>query len=329
MVDDEQPVLRLAYFGTPEFAVPSLAALLKSRHQLVGAVTQPDRPRGRGQHVTDCPVKRLAVEHGIPVLQPERLKDPAFIDGFRAWAPDLGVVAAYGRILPESVLAIPRLGLVNVHASLLPRYRGAAPVHRAVMAGETETGVSIMHLVQELDAGAVYAAANTPIEPDETSIAVEERLAHLGAGLLVHVVDQLAAGRAVAVPQEDESVSYASRLRKDEGLIDWRADAIAIHNQVRGLQPWPMAWTFLAGQRLIIVQTRVREGAGHSSPRAGEVVDVSADAVSVCAGDGATIDLLTVQPEGRRAMSIRDFMAGHPVKPGAGFGTPAGTPVPL
>jgi methionyl-tRNA formyltransferase len=316
------PVLRVVFFGTPLFAVPSLAALLASRHTVVGAVTQPDRPRGRGQHVSECPVKRLAIEHGIPVLQPERLKDPIFLDAFRQWAPDLGIVAAYGKILPEPVLSVPRLSLINVHASLLPMYRGAAPVHRAVMAGDTTTGISIMHVVQELDAGAVYATAETPIHPDETSPEVEERLAHLGAGLLVTVVDQLAAGIAHAVPQDDQATSYASRLRKEEGLIDWRADALMIHNQVRGLQPWPMAWGIIGGRRLIIVRTRPGAEAGRAAAEHGEIVAVSHDAVSVRTGDGASIDLLNVQPEGRRAMSIREFTAGHPLKPGMRFETP-------
>ncbi len=323
---DASPALRLVFFGTPEFAVPSLSALLKSRHHVVGAVTQPDKPRGRGRHVSDCPVKRLASEHGIPVLQPERLKDPAFLDELRALAPDLGVVAAYGKILPESVLAMPRLGLINVHASLLPRYRGAAPVHRAVMAGETETGVSIMRIVQELDAGAVHAAAAAPIQPDETSAVVEERLAHLGAGLLLKVVDQLSSGRTYAVPQDDQSVSYAPRLRKEEGLIDWGADAAMIHNQVRGLQPWPMAWTYLAGRRIIIVRTRLGAASAHLASDPGEIVAVTSEAVSVRAGDGSILDLLIVQPEGRRAMSVREFTAGHSLAPGLRFDAASATP---
>ena len=317
--------LRLVYFGTPEFAVPSLAALLGSHHRVVGAVTQPDKPRGRGHLVTGSPVKQLASEHGIPVLQPDRLKDPAFLEQLRALAPDLGVVAAYGKILPDSVLAVPRLGLINVHASLLPRYRGAAPVHRAVMAGETDTGVSIMHVVSELDAGAVYAVAETPIHPDETSETVEERLAHLGAGLLLEVVNDLASGHRHAEPQDDQVVSYASRLRKEEGVIDWNAAAATIHNQVRGLQPWPMAWTHLAGHRLIVVRTRPGGAAAHAAS-SGEIVGVTPEAVTVRAGDGRTVELLVVQPEGRRAMTIREFTAGHPLAPGRRFDTPPSSP---
>ncbi len=317
------PALRIAFFGTPDFAVPSLAALLGSRHAIVGVVTQPDRPRGRGQHVTESPVKQRAGARGLAVLQPDRLKDPAFLDALRAWAPDLGVVAAYGKILPEAVLALPRLGLVNVHASLLPRHRGAAPVHRAVMAGDRETGVSIMHVVQALDAGPVYAVARCPIAPEVTSTALEEELARIGADALLPVVDDLALGIARAVPQDDALATYAPRLRKEEGVLDWSADAAVLHDRIRGLQPWPMAWTHLGGRRLLVVQSRIAPGAvAPGTP--GEVVAVSADALTVRAGNGRAVDVLAVQPEGRRVMSVREFVAGHRLAPGARFeGPPA------
>ena len=188
--------LRLVFFGTPDFAVPTLEALLDSRHDVAGVVTQPDRPRGRGQRVSDSPVKRVALSRGVPVLQPDRLKDESFLAGLRAWHADAGVVAAYGKILPAAVLEAPPLGLLNVHASLLPRHRGAAPVHRAVIAGDGETGVSIMRVVQALDAGGVFATARRPIGPDDTSAEVEHDLARLGASLLLAVLDQLADGRA-------------------------------------------------------------------------------------------------------------------------------------
>ena len=302
--------LRLVFFGTPEFAVPSLEVLVGSRHEVVGVVTQPDRPRGRGQRVSDSPVKSVAVARGIPILQPDRLKDETFLASLRAWQADAGVVAAYGRILPAAVLDTPPLGLLNVHASLLPRYRGAAPVHRAVMAGDTETGVSIMRVVQALDAGAVFTTAVRPIGPDDTSADVERDLARLGADLLPRVLDDLASGTAVETPQDDTTATYAPRIRKEEGLIDWRAGAAAIHNRVRGLHPWPLAWTSLEGRRLILVRTRRVTEDTASSAAPGAVVAVTRDAVRVQTGSGL-LDILILQPEGRRAMAARDFAAGH------------------
>jgi len=317
--------LRVVFFGTPQFAVPSLRALLASRHPVVGVVTQPDRPRGRGQHVTDSPVKQLAREHGIPVLQPERLKDESALAALRELAPDLGVVAAYGKILPAAVLATPVFGLINVLASLLPRHRGAAPVPRAVMAGDAETGISIMHVVQALDAGAVYRTATRPIGPDETSAEVEDDLAQIGARLLLEVIEDIVSGRARPEPQDAQASTYASRLQKEEGPIDWSASSPVIHNRVRGLQPWPLAWTWLGGRRLIILKTRIGAGAaeqpsspGNDRAAPGTILNVSPDALTVRTGNGV-LDVILVQPEGRRAMSVRDFAAGHHLTAGIRF----------
>jgi len=319
--------LRIIFFGTPQFAVPSLRALLGSGHSVAGVVTQPDKPRGRGQHVTESPVKQLAREHGIPVLQPDRLKDESALAALRELAPDLGVVAAYGKILPAGVLATPLLGLVNVHASLLPRHRGAAPVHRAVMAGDVETGISIMQVVQALDAGPVYRIATRPIGPDETSADVERDLAHIGAGLLLEVIGVIASGLASPEPQDDEASTYAPRLQKEEGTIDWSASSQVIHNRVRGLQPWPLAWTWLGGRRLIVLKTRIGAAtaatgqeslSGVNVAAAGTILGISRDALTVRTGDGV-IDVLLVQPEGRRAMSVKDFAAGHHLTAGTRF----------
>ncbi len=313
--------LRRVFFGTPDFAVPSIEALFGSHHAVVGVVTQPDRPRGRGQHVSDSPVKRAALSKGVPVLQPDRLKDESFLAALRAWHADAGVVAAYGRILPAAVLDAPPMGLVNVHASLLPRYRGAAPVHRSIIAGDRETGVSIMRVVQALDAGGVFATATRAIGPDDTSADVERDLARLGASLLLDVLDQLAAGRAAEVPQDEAAATYAHRLRKEEGLIDWGAAAAAIHNQVRGLQPWPMAWTFFGGRRVILVRTRAVPDAPDRGPSPGSIVEIPKDALRVQTGCGR-LDVLMVQPEGRRAMAARDFAAGHHAGAGLRFDPP-------
>ena len=237
--------LRVVFFGTPGFAVPTLEALLRSRHQVVGAVTQPDRPRGRGHKVSDAPVKQVAVAAGLPVLQPDRLADAAFLDQFVALRADIGVVAAYGKILSERVLAVPRLGMVNVHASLLPAYRGAAPVHRAIIAGERETGVTIMRVVKALDAGPMLTSVRRPIDRDETSEDVERELAALGAVLLVSTLDDLGSGEVHAIAQDDSRATYAHRLTKADGVIDWTLPADRLHNVVRGLHPWPHAYTFL------------------------------------------------------------------------------------
>ncbi len=332
--------MRIAFFGTPDFAAQSLAALLASRHDVVVVVTQPDRPRGRGQRVTASPVKALAEAYGVPVHQPTRLRDEQWLDELRAFDLDLGVVAAYGRLLPDALLAIPRLGMINVHASLLPRYRGASPIHQAVIAGDTETGVTIMRVVSELDAGPMLARVQTPIGIDETTGDVEARLARLGAELLVSVVDRLADGPVDEEPQDDAAATFAPRLEKRIGLVDWSRPAAEIHNLVRGLQPWPGAWTYLRGQRIALRQTRLRDavrdgvaehvGHSHTPPppptppttdagSPGTLVVEDRDTLGVLCGDGRILDIVALQPEGRRVMTAREFLAGRPVDAGAAF----------
>jgi methionyl-tRNA formyltransferase len=308
--------LRIVYFGTPAFAVPSLVALIRSRHQVLAVVSQPDRPRGRGQHVQTTPTHQVAEAHGIPVLQPQKIREEAFLSTIRDYAPDLGVVAAFGRILPDALLAIPRLGMINVHASLLPKYRGAAPIQRAVLAGERETGVSIMRVVTELDAGPTFATAVIPIGPDETSGDVEARLALLGAETLVPVVDDLAAGRAVETPQDDSRATLAPKVTKAESEIDWTPPARVVHDKVRGLQPWPLASTHLAGIRYVVRRTeRVLE----HSRTPGSIVRAAGDDLVVACGDGA-LRILEIQPEGRRTMTAREFLAGRRLTAGDRFG---------
>ena len=301
--------LRVAFFGTPQFAVPSLDALLASRHTVCGVVTQPDRPRGRGQHVKDGPVKALAVSRGLPLLQPASLKDPAVEATLRSWAPDLGVVVAYGQMVPGALLALPRLGLINVHASLLPRHRGAAPVHRAIIAGDPVTGVSIMRVGPRLDAGAVFAMASRAIEANETSDAVETDLSHTGARVLIEVVDRLADGEWTESPQDDALATYAHKLSRAEGTLDWSQPALALHNRIRGLHPWPHASVTLKGARLIVLESRPAADSHAAMP--GTIVRADRESLHVAAGNGTTLALLRVQPEGRRPMTIREFMAGH------------------
>jgi methionyl-tRNA formyltransferase len=308
--------LRVVFLGTPAFAVPTLEALLGSRHQVVAVVTQPDRPRGRGHRTSDSPVKVLAASACLPVLQPAILKDAVFLRELSALGADIGVVAAYGKILPEAVLAIPGLGMINVHASLLPRYRGAAPVHRAVIAGERETGVTIMRVVKALDAGPMLAAVRRPIGPEETSADVERGLARAGAGLLVSTLDRLAAGAIVETPQDDANASYAHRLTREDGVVRWEWAAERLHDLIRGLHPWPLAHSFLNGARLIIRRSAVVESATSALP--GTILTARGDELHVAAGRQA-IALLEVQAEGKRPMSARDFLAGHPLRAGDRF----------
>ena len=312
----------IVFFGTPQFAVPSLEALIASRHRVALVVTQPDRRRGRGQKVADSPVKAAARAAGIPVYQPDRLRDPDVEETLRAHAPDLGVVAAYGKLIPADLLRLPRHGMINVHASLLPRYRGAAPVHRAIINGEAETGITIMQVVEALDAGDMLMKSSRAIGPDDTSDALETALADDGARLLIEALDQFEAGAIRAEPQDESSSCYAPRLTKAEGDIDWSLTASQIHNRVRGLYPWPHAYSSVDGGRLIILRTKVIAGSGGTP---GTIVDVNRDAVVVATG-GGRIAITEIQPEGRRPMPARDFLAGHPLQPGMRFASavPAG-----
>ena len=311
--------MRVVFFGTPAFAVPTLAALIDSHHQVVGIVTQPDKPRGRGQRVSDAPVKELAIARGLPVLQPERLARGIFESDFLALQADLGVVAAYGKILPEWLLAVPSHGMINVHASLLPKYRGAAPVHRAVMNGDPETGVTIMRVVKALDAGPMIAKVTRAIGPDEPSDVIERDLAAMGAILLVQTVDALSSGRVTEVPQNDADATYAPRLTKEEGLLDFARPAREVHNRVRGLRPWPNAYTFLDGRRLVVHETKLADHAADTgSP--GKCLSADAAGITVACGDGHAVVILRLQPEGRRVMAARDYIAGHGAMMGRVFG---------
>ena len=306
--------LRVIYFGTPPFAVPTLRALLGSEHQVVAIVSQPDRPSGRGQHVTPTATKQVALEAGVPILQPAKLRDEAFLSTIANYSADLGVVAAYGRILPDALLKSPRLGMINVHGSLLPKYRGAAPVHRAVMAGEEMTGVTIMRVVAELDAGPMLATSSRAIDPDETSVDVERDLAEIGARSLIDVVNQLSRGPVVETPQDDALATYAPKLEKSESPVDWGGPAVEIHNRVRGLQPWPMASTTMAGVRCLIHRTRLTDQS--SEAPAGTVVEASGDVLSIAAGDRRVLRIVMIQPEGRRVMTVREFLSGRKLTPG-------------
>ena len=319
MVNVAPARLRIVFFGTPAFAVPTLTKLLASHHHVVAVVTQPDRPRGRGQRISNAPVKALAVERALPVLQPPKLSRELLEAEFAALSSDLGVVAAYGKILPEWLLQAPRHGMLNVHASLLPKYRGAAPVHRAILNGDNETGVTIMRVVKALDAGAMLATASRTIGLDDSSDVLERDLAMMGADLLVGILDDFAAGRITEVAQNDAAATYAHRLTKEEGLLDFTQPALEIHNRIRGLRPWPTAYTFLRGTRLVIHKSRLSgHDAGAAAP--GTCITADANAISIACGDARAVDVLQLQPEGRRSMAARDFLAGHGRLTGRQFG---------
>jgi methionyl-tRNA formyltransferase len=314
--------LRVAFFGTPGFAVPTLERLVSSPHQVVGVITQPDRPRGRGQQVTHGPVKSLAASLRLPVLQPLKLARDQFEAAFTALHADIGVVAAYGKILPDWLLATPRLGLINVHASLLPKYRGASPVHRAVINGDAETGVTIMRVVKELDAGPMLAAAIVPIGIDDTTTIVESALAARGADLLVETLDAIEAGTAREVPQDESLVTYAPKLAKTEGLVDWSLPAPRIHDLVRGLWPWPHAYTYLGQTRYILHRSRLSTRPTLNEAPGTIVHATNVDGLHVVCGDRTTLELVDIQLEGKRVMGAREVMAAQVLVPGAQFARP-------
>ncbi|MBM3751200.1 MAG: methionyl-tRNA formyltransferase [Acidimicrobiia bacterium] len=304
---------RVMYFGTPQFAVPTLERLLGSSHPVVGVVTQPDRPRGRGQHVTASPVKVVAEAHGVPVLQPTQLRDAAFLDSVRDLAPDIGVVAAYGRILPQALLDLPAHGMVNVHASLLPRWRGAAPIHRAVIAGDTVTGVTIMRVVLALDAGPMLARTEVPITSGDTSESLEPQLASAGADLLVATLDRLAAGPVTEVPQDEAQVTYAERLQRSESVVVWTRSAVEIDRQIRGLQPWPLAVVTIGDRRVALLRSAVVASNATATP--GTIIRAAGDDLHIATSDGV-VAITQLKPEGRRPMPVRDWLNGVPITPG-------------
>ncbi len=306
-------MLDVVFLGTPDFAVPTLDAIVASSHRVVGVVTQPDRRRGRGQRSAPPPVRVAAERHGIDVLQTADVNAAEDLAWVADRAPAVGVVVAFGQFLKKPIRELPRFGLINLHASLLPQYRGAAPIHAAVIAGDPETGVSVMQVERRMDAGAVFATATTPIGSDETTGDVEERLATIGAPLVVDVLDRLAAGTAESVAQDEAAATHVGRLGIDDRTIAWDASARAIHDRVRGLTPHPGALAAFASTegapfRVRPLETAWREGAADATP--GDVLGVRDDGVDVATGDGVlTIERLT--PAGGRPVTGREFFHGR------------------
>jgi methionyl-tRNA formyltransferase len=303
--------------GTPDFALPALTALIRSDHTLCGVVTQPDRLRGRGKKLTPPPVKCLAVEHGIPVLQPEKVREEECVGWLKERSPDLIVVAAFGQILPLSVLTIPAHGCVNLHASLLPRYRGASPINRAIISGDATTGITTMLMNEGMDTGDILLQKELPIADVDDAISLSKRLSDAGASLLLDTLTRMERNLLTPQPQNGALATYAPPLKKEDGLIDWSVSARSIHNLIRGTVPWPGAFTHLDRKRLKILKSNMVEGSAELPP--GTVVRTGPEGIQVAAGSGC-LALTEVQLENRSAMKAGEFIRGHPLPAGTRLG---------
>ncbi|HVN85008.1 MAG TPA: methionyl-tRNA formyltransferase [Candidatus Binatia bacterium] len=306
--------LRVVFFGTPEFAVPSLQALLDGHDDIVAAICQPDKPAGRGQHMAASPVKQLAIDRGLRVLQPQKLRTPEAFDELTDLHPDLIVVAAYGKILPPNILALPRLGCINVHASLLPKYRGAAPIQWAILRGETMTGVTIMQMNEGMDTGDILLQRDTAIGDTETYGQLQTRLSHLGAASLMQAIGLLKQGELHPRPQDNQAATLAPLIRKDDGRLDWTRPAVELVRAVRAFNPWPSAQTTLDGALLKIHRARVVSDISGISGSPG-TLQIRDDTIVVACGSGA-LRLEQLQLAGRKALSAGEFLRGARVKTG-------------
>ncbi len=311
-----KPRWRIIFFGTPPFALQTQRSLLKGTDKVVAVVTQPDREKGRGRKVVISPVKELALQHGLNTLQPERVKEEAFQEVVRGLQPDLIVVVAYGQILPKSILSIPKFGAVNVHASLLPKYRGAAPIAWAILKGEKVTGVTTMMMDEGMDTGDILLQAEVPIGDEETCERLHDRLASSGAQLLLETLEKMKTGDIRPIPQDHSKATYAPPLKKEDGHIDWEKGAKDIDRQIRAFNPWPGAFTKWGDQLLKIFKGEVKEGGSVRKP--GAVVWAGLDFVEVETGKGS-FRIQEVQLEGRRRMTLREFLTGHPIPVGTVF----------
>lgn len=312
--------MRIVFMGTPDFAVPSLEALLRSDDHVVGVVTQPDRPKGRGQTLVAPPVKVVAEQAGIPVVQPLKIRTPDFLETLAGWKPDLIAVAAFGRILHAPILALPPMGCVNVHGSLLPKYRGAAPIQWALINGETETGITTMLMDEGMDTGPMLLQAKIPILPDDTAGTLAPRLARLGGQLLVQTIAGLRAGTITPIPQDHAQATMAPLLKKEDGAIDWTMSASALVNRIRGLSPWPGAYTFHGSERWTIWKAVAAPEPASSGP--GTVLAVTKQSIKVATGEG-TLELLEIQTANSKRMSVGHYLAGHRVSAGERLGAAA------
>jgi methionyl-tRNA formyltransferase len=313
--------MRLVFMGTPDFAAASLEALLRSDNSVVGIVTQPDRPKGRGHVLTPSPVKLLAQRAQIPVLQPHKMKDPEFLHTLMGWNPDLIAVAAFGRILSPAILSLPPQGCINVHGSLLPKYRGAGPIQWAIINGETETGITTMLMDEGMDTGAMLLQEAIPITPDDTAGSLSPRLAELGSRLLIETIDRLKAGTLVPRPQDSSQATLAPLLKKEDGAIDWSLPAAVLANRIRGLSPWPGAYVRMANGDQWTIWRALAISVPATKPP-GIIVSLTNEAIHVATGKGV-LALLELQPANSRRMGVSQYLAGHPVAVGMQLGEPS------
>lgn len=303
--------MKILFMGTPSFAVPSLQALYEAGHQIVGVFCQPDKP-GNRMKMTLCPVKEYALSKDIPVFQPTKLRDGEAMRVIETLAPDLIAVAAYGKFLPDEMLAYPKMGCINVHSSLLPKFRGSAPINWAILTGETVTGVTIMHMAHDMDAGDIILQRATPIDPEETADALYDRLAVLGGELVVEAVQALADGTATRTPQDGSRATLAPMLSKELSPMDFTKPAQVLHDQVRGLYPWPAAVMELDGLRCKVLKTSLTGET--TTQRPGALVQADKKGLKVACGDSKVLELVTIQPDGKKAMAATAFLMGHPIK---------------
>lgn len=306
--------MKIIFMGTPDFAVAPLRAVWEAGYEIPAVITQPDKPKGRGKTMLPTPVKEEALSHGLAVYQPEKVRDPQFIETLRELAPDIIIVAAFGQIIPKTILELPRFGCINIHASLLPKYRGAAPIQQAVIDGEKESGVTIMKMSTGLDTGDMIAKAVVPLEKEETGGSLFDKLSEVGAELLVKTLPEIFEGRAVYEKQPEESPTpYASMISKEMGRLDFEKDAEVLERLVRGLNPWPSAYTFLDGKVLKVWKSRVGETAKDAVP--GTVIRTDKEGIHVACGTGSLI-LTEVQLAGKKRMSADAFLRGYAVQEG-------------
>lgn len=309
--------MKILFMGTPEFAVPSLEALIAAGHTVCGVFTQPDKPKNRGMKLQPTPVKECALAHGIPVFQPVKLRDGTALAQIQALAPQLIVVAAYGRILPQDILDCPPMGCINVHSSLLPKYRGAAPINWAILNGDKETGVTIMHMAAALDAGDTIAQESTPIGEQETAPQLTARLAAIGGALLVNTVAALEAGIAPRTPQAEEQVTLAPMLSREMSPVDWTKSAHAIHCQIRGLLPWPCAATdIITGEPMKLFAAL--ETGEETSAAPGIILAAGKEGIDISCGDGKVLRITELQAPGGKRLKAADYLRGHPLDVGRG-----------
>lgn len=305
--------MRILFMGTPEFAVEQLRRLVEMGHEICGVFTQPDKPKNRGMKLTFSPVKEYALTQGLEVYQPTKMRDGTALAIVEKLQPELTVVAAYGRILPEDILAVPPLGSINVHSSILPQYRGAAPINWAILDGCKETGVTIMHMAKELDAGDIICVKKTEILPDENAQELTYRLALLGADALEEAVTQLANGTAARTPQDHSAFTYAPMLSKELSPMDWNKPAQKLHDQVRGLIPWPCASTELGGKKVKVFKTMLGR---ETNAEAGTILTAGKQGLEIACGDGCSLWILEMQAEGGKRMMAADYLRGHPIETG-------------